>query len=61
MSKLTITLIKSPNGCKKDQIATVAALGLRKINGQVVQEDNECIRGMVFKVKHLIKVEETKA
>lgn len=56
---LTIKLVKSPVcGVKKDQTATVRALGLRKINSVVEQPDNESIRGMIFKVKHLVTVEE---
>ena len=56
---LTIKLVKSPVcGVKKDQTATVRALGLHKINSVVEQPDNESIRGMVFKVKHLVTVEE---
>lgn len=56
--KLNITLTKSLIGRKKDQIATVHTLGLTKINSSVVQEDSPSIRGMIFKVKHLVTVEE---
>lgn len=55
---LKITLVKSPIGCLKDQQATVVALGLHKLNSVVVKPDNACTRGMIFKVKHLVKVEE---
>ena len=58
MAKVKITLIKSTNGCLKDQKATVKALGLGKIRSEVVHESNPCIDGMIFKVKHLVKVEE---
>ena len=58
MAQLKVTLVKSTIGALKDQKATVEALGLRKINSTVVKPDNECIRGMIFKVKHLVKVEE---
>lgn len=58
MSKLKITLVKSTIGCLKDQQATVEALGLRKIRSVVVQPDNPAVRGMIFKVKHLVTVEE---
>ncbi|MEA4971089.1 MAG: 50S ribosomal protein L30 [Candidatus Pelethousia sp.] len=58
MANLKITLVKSTIGALKDQRATVKALGLRKTNHTVVQPDNPCIRGMIFKVKHLVKVEE---
>lgn len=58
MAKLKITLVKSTIGCLQNQIATVKALGLRKIRSEVVHEDTPAIRGMIFKVKHLVKVEE---
>ena len=53
-----MTLVKSTIGCKKDQIATVEALGLKKIRQTVEKPDNDQIRGMIFKVKHLVSVEE---
>lgn len=55
---LKITLTRSTIACKKDQIATVQALGLKKMHSTVVKEDNAAIRGMIFKVKHLVTVEE---
>ena len=58
MANLKITLVKGTIGALKDQQATVKALGLHKTNNVVVKPDNECIRGMIFKVKHLVKVEE---
>ena len=58
MAKLKITLKKSVIGSKKDQIATVAALGLHKIRDEKVHEDTPQIRGMVNKVIHLLSVEE---
>ena len=56
--QLKITLTKSTIACKKDQIATVKALGLRKIRCTVTHPDNPAIRGMIFKVKHMVDVEE---
>lgn len=58
MAKLKITLKKSVIGQKKDQIATVEALGLKKIRDVVEQNDTPQIRGMVNKVTHLVSVEE---
>lgn len=58
MAQLKITLVKSTIGALKDQKATVESLGLRKINSSTVQPDNPCTRGKVFKIKHLVKVEE---
>lgn len=58
MSKIKITLVKSPIACIPKQRQTVKALGLRKMHQTVEQEDNKAIRGMIFKVNHLVKVEE---
>ena len=58
MAKLKITLIKGINRSKEDQVATVKALGLRKIRSSVEQNDNPQIRGMINKVSHLVTVEE---
>jgi large subunit ribosomal protein L30 len=58
-SSLKITLIKSPIGQKQNQKDTVRALGLRKMNQTVVRPNNPQMRGMVFTVQHLIRVEET--
>ena len=58
MANLKVTLVKSVIGSKKDQIATVEALGLKKIRDTKEHEDNPQIRGMVNKVCHLVKCEE---
>jgi len=55
---LRITQVKSVIGSKQDQRATVRALGLKRINDVVEQADTPVVRGMVFKVKHLVNVEE---
>lgn len=55
---IKVTLTKSTIGAKKDQIATVEALGLRKLHQTVEKPDNAQIRGMIFKVKHLVTVAE---
>lgn len=56
--KLKITLKKSTIACLQKQKDTVKALGLRKIGQTVIKEDNPCIRGQIFVVKHMVKVEE---
>ncbi|MBQ9592462.1 MAG: 50S ribosomal protein L30, partial [Lachnospiraceae bacterium] len=38
--------------------ATVAAMGLKKLNHSVILPNNDATKGMVFQVKHLVKVEE---
>ena len=60
MAKIKITLTKSLIGRKQDQIATVKALGLKKLNSSVEKEATPQIEGMVNKVCHLVSVEETK-
>lgn len=57
MAKLKIKQIKSGIGAPKKQRATLEALGLR-YQRSVVQEDNPAIRGMLFKVRHLVEVTE---
>jgi len=56
---LKITQIKSAIGTPEDQKRTVKALGLKRIGHTVEQSDSPAVRGMVFKVKHLLKVEES--
>ena len=58
MSKLKVTWIKSDIGYAEDQKRTVRSLGLRKLNQSVVHEDSAALRGMIVKVRHLVKVEE---
>lgn len=55
---LRVTQVKSAVGRPADQGKTLKALGLGKIGRTVEQVDNESVRGMLFKVKHLITVEE---
>ena len=58
MAKIKVTLTKSTIGSKKDQIATVKALGLKKIRDEKFHEATPQIKGMVAKVCHLVSVEE---
>ncbi len=58
MANLKITLVRSTNQSKKNQAATVKALGLHKIGQSVEKADNEAIRGMVRTVAHLVTCEE---
>ncbi|MDE6519264.1 MAG: 50S ribosomal protein L30 [Ruminococcus sp.] len=53
-----IKLVKSLIGCKKDQIATAYALGLKKIGDVTVQPDNAQTQGKINKISHLIEVTE---
>ncbi len=56
--KLKLTQVKSQIGRKYDQDRTLRALGLGKIGKTKELPDNESVRGMIFKVKHLVEVEE---
>ena len=55
---LWVTQVRSGIGCPADQKATVRALGLKRMHHTVEQSDSPAVRGMIFKVKHLVKVEE---
>lgn len=57
-AKVKVTLKKGLVGRPTDQRGTVRALGLKRIGHSVVKEDRPEIRGMIFKVKHLVEVEE---
>ena len=59
--KLRITKIRSAIGRQSSQKRTLEALGLRRVNSFRVHDDTPQIRGMIFKVKHLVSVEEVEA
>ena len=54
---MKVTLVKSTIGCLKDQKATVESLGLKKIRQSRVFDNSPSLQGKLFKVKHLVKVE----
>lgn len=56
--KLKVTKTKSTIGYKYTQELVMRSLGLRKMNQVKIHNDNPCIRGMIKKVIHLVKVEE---
>jgi large subunit ribosomal protein L30 len=58
VAKISITLVKSGIGYEEDQKRTLKALGFHRLNESVVHEDSRAIRGMINKVRHLVKVEE---
>ena len=58
MAKIKVTQIRSAIGTKPNQRQTLRSLGLKRINHSVVQEDRPEIRGMIFAVNHMVKVEE---
>ena len=58
MATLKITLVRSTIGEKPKTRATVESLGLRKLHQTVERPDTPDVRGMVFRAKHLLDVEE---
>jgi len=58
VKKLKVTLVKSTIGAIPKHRATVEALGLHKTNNTVELPDNDAVRGMIWQVRHLVKVEE---
>jgi large subunit ribosomal protein L30 len=58
MSRLKVTQTRSVIGRPRPQRDTIRSLGLKRIGHAVVKEDRPEIRGMIFKVSHLVKVEE---
>ena len=57
MSKLKITYVKSSIGYAASHRLTLRSLGLRRLNQSVEQEDSRSVRGMIQKVRHLVRVE----
>jgi large subunit ribosomal protein L30 len=58
MSKIRITWIKSGIGYEERQRKTLATLGFHRLNQSVVFDDTNSVRGMINRVRHLVKVEE---
>ena len=59
--KLKIKYVKSAIGYEQSQKDTVRSLGLRKLQSEVIVNDTPAVRGMVFKIRHVLKVEEVEA
>jgi large subunit ribosomal protein L30 len=51
-----VTLLKSPTGFNRNQLAVVTGLGLRRIRHTVELKDTPDTRGMIHKVRHLVEV-----
>lgn len=56
--KIRIRQFKSASGHPEDQKRTVRALGIRRLHNVVEHDDTPQIRGMIFKVRHLVEVVE---
>jgi large subunit ribosomal protein L30 len=59
LAKLVVTWVKSGIGFSRDQRNTIRSLGLHRLNQTVEHDDSPSMRGMLLKVRHLVKVEET--
>jgi large subunit ribosomal protein L30 len=55
-----VTLVRSPIGFSKEHKATVKALGFKHLHQTVEHVDTSTLRGMLYKVAHLVVVEEVK-
>jgi large subunit ribosomal protein L30 len=55
--KLKVTLVKSPIGFNEKQGRVVESMGLRKLHHSVELADTPEVRGMIFKVRHLVTVQ----
>ena len=58
MTELRVTWVKSGIGYGEDQKRTLKALGFRRLNQSITHQDSASLRGMINKVRHLVKVEE---
>lgn len=58
MDKLRITWVKSGIGYAEVQKRTLKALGFHRLNQSIIHDDCASLRGMINKVRHLVKVEE---
>ena len=56
--KIEITQVKSAIGYNKKTKATLLALGIKRLNSTVVLNDNDALKGMINKIKHLVVVKE---
>jgi large subunit ribosomal protein L30 len=54
--QVTVRLVKSKIGCNPRQRATLEALGLKRIRQEKTLPDTPTVRGMIFKVSHLVEV-----
>ena len=55
--KLKVTQLGSPIGRTDDQLATLKGLGLNKRHRSRVLEDTPAVRGMIVKVRHLVRID----
>ena len=58
MAKIRIRLIKSGIGYSMRQKRVLRAIGLKRLNQSIDQDDSAVLRGMINKVRHLVSIEE---
>jgi large subunit ribosomal protein L30 len=58
-SRLKVTWVRSGIGFAKRQKATIEALGLHRLHQTVDLPDNPAVRGQIYKVKHMVEVQES--
>jgi large subunit ribosomal protein L30 len=56
--RIKVTLVRSTIGFNRNQAKVVEGLGLRRIGHTVEVVDHPAMRGMIHKVRHLVKVED---
>jgi large subunit ribosomal protein L30 len=56
--KIKVVQTGSPIGRTQDQVGTLIGLGLNKLHRSKVLEDTPSVRGMINKVRHLVRIEE---
>lgn len=56
---LKVTLVKSKHGRGRRHLACVHGLGLRRMHQTVEVEDTPSVRGMIGKIPHLVRIEES--
>ncbi|NNF05144.1 MAG: 50S ribosomal protein L30 [Candidatus Eisenbacteria bacterium] len=57
-NQVKITQVRSAINREESQKRTIKALGIRGLNKPVIKNDSPQIRGMIYKVRHMVKVEE---
>ena len=58
MKSLKVTQLRSGIGFDKKQTLALRGLGLRRIRHSVTVEDTAAVRGLILKVRHLVRVDE---
>ena len=55
---MKVTQVRSRNGANRQQVDTLRSLGLRRIGHTVEVKDTPQARGMVFRVRHLVRIDD---